>query len=184
MAVNPSSLATVPQDIPAELSASIMVSEVFEALGKGVQIYSCKQKSGTDSTQGEWSVKPFAVLYDIKGSGHIVAWHYADPITGNPTWEAKDGSKVIGKKVAGVPASQVNGTANDIDWLLLRAVSTEGSGCLGQVIAIQRVDTKGGVGPKDSCNPSTDHEVGVEYSAHYLFYGPPDAFKDCPGLAS
>jgi Protein of unknown function (DUF3455) len=150
---------------PQELS----VSHVFEALGKGYQIYSCKQKSGTDPTQFEWSVKPQADLYDISGSGNIVAIHYADPITGNPTWEAFDGSKVAGKKVAEVQMDE-----NDVKWLLLSAVSHEGEGIFSKVVAIQRVHTKGGVGKTGQCDPKKDQQdAPVQYSAHYLFYGPP-----------
>jgi Protein of unknown function (DUF3455) len=155
------------EEIPPELSVSL----VFEALGKGYQIYSCKQKSGTDPTQFEWGVKPQANLYDISGSGKIVAIHYADPITGNPIWEAFDGSKVAGKKVAEVQMDK-----NDVKWLLLSAVSHEGEGIFSKVVAIQRAYTKGGVHQTGTgqCDPKTDQQdVPVQYSAHYFFYGPP-----------
>src|SRR5437016_7101889 len=155
MAVNPSNPATEPQEIPAELSVSL----VFEALGKGVQIYSCKPKSGTDPAQSAWSVKPQANLYDINGSGNIVAFHYADPITGDPTWEALDGSKVMGKKVAEVKMGD-----NDVPWLLLSAIAHEGGGIFSKVVAIQRVFTKGGVGPTGTCDPKKDQDAPKQYS--------------------
>ena len=159
--------STEPQEIPPELSVSL----VFEALGKGYQIYSCKQMSGTDPAQFAWSVRPQANLYDISGSGNIVAIHYADPLTGNPTWEAFDGSKVAGKKVAEVQMDELA-----VKWLLLSAVSHEGEGIFSKVVAIQRAYTKGGVCQTctGTCDPKTDQQdVPVPYSAHYLFYGPP-----------
>src|SRR5439155_21821767 len=58
---------------------------------------------------------------------------------------------------------------NSIPWLLLRAVSTEGSGIFQQVTYIQRVNTTGGVAP---VNPgsATGTRIGVPYTAEYVFY--------------
>src|SRR4029077_18293699 len=59
------------------------------ALGKGVQIYQCL--ASTDQAEHfEWKLQgPEAQLLDRKA--HVIGKHYA-----GPTWEAADGSKVVG----------------------------------------------------------------------------------------
>jgi hypothetical protein len=59
---------------------------------KGFQIYTC---NGATSTWGPGST-PDAKLFD--DSGELVAKHF-----GGPTWEAKDGSSVVGR----VPAKEI-----------------------------------------------------------------------------
>src|SRR5215217_6911878 len=78
----------------------------------GVQIYSCNPISGGY----RWAlVAPRADLYD--DSGKVVATHF-----GGPTWQAKDGSKVIGQR-KGDPVT-VDPTA--VPWLLLSATPSSG----------------------------------------------------------
>ena len=60
---------------------------------------------------------------------------------------------------------------NGVDWLLLQAISNEGSGLFSKVTYIQRLYTDGGKPPAGGCDSAHNQEqVLVEYSAHYLFY--------------
>lgn len=122
----------------------------------GVQIYVCKAKAD-DPSKLEWSfTAPEADLTNEKGEK--IAKHYR-----GPTWEANDGSKVIGEKKAEVPKP---GT---IPWLLLKAKSNVGPGTFAKVTYIQRVDTEGGVAAAAGCDQA-DTEARVEYKAKYYFY--------------
>jgi hypothetical protein len=126
----------------------------------GVQIYSCKLVSGSY----KWEfVAPRA---DVFGdNGKLVATHF-----GGPTWQAKDGSKVVGQRVDGVV---VDSTA--IPWLLLSASSTA-PGVSGDRLAattfIQRIATTGGLAPAPAeCNPSTlGATKEIPYTADYYFW--------------
>jgi hypothetical protein len=125
----------------------------------GVQIYRC-------DGAGSWGlVAPRADLYNDKGK--LTMTHF-----GGPTWQATDGSKVIGRRVDGV---NVDPTA--IDWLLLSAASTS-AGADGDRLEstsfIQRVATVGGRAPAASeCNTTTaGNQVEVPYTADYYFYKP------------
>jgi hypothetical protein len=135
---------------------------LLKALGKGVQIYECKAKAG-DPGKFEWSFKaPEADL--TNEDGKKIAKHYA-----GPTWEANDGSKVVGEvqKKADAPKPGA------IPWLLLKAKKNEGTGTFEKVTYVQRVDTEGGVPPTAVCD--RDHvttEARVDYRANYYFYVP------------
>ena len=142
------------QDIPSDLKVPNGNALCLQAFGKGVQIYACPAGPTTPA-------KPHAIL--LKGDrdeGDLVAIHYA-----GPTWEATDGSKVVGEKVASAPAPDSDG----VDWLLLKAKSHEGDGEFNQVTYIQRLYTDGGKAPEGGCNQDQG-EVLVEYGAQYLFY--------------
>jgi hypothetical protein len=149
------SLAQVAEAHPA-VPAAIAVPDgnkvSLEAHAVGVQIYSC---NGTAWTL----VAPRANLYR---HGKLVATHFA-----GPTWQAKDGSKVVGKREAGVT---VDPTA--IDWLRLSAASTatgpHGGDRLARTTFIQRINTTGGLAPAGSCTAGTT--VEVPYTADYVFW--------------
>jgi len=104
------------------------------AHAEGVQIYACSSVAGGYARQ---LLAPRATLTDENGKP--LASHY-----GGPTWEARDGSRVIGVHEA---AASVDPTA--IDWLRLRADSTA-AGADGDRLAattyIQRINTLGGRG--------------------------------------
>ncbi len=122
----------------------------------GVQIYAC-----TANTTGFGWVftAPEATLYGHHG--HVAGKHYV-----GPTWEANDGSTVVGAKVA---ASAPDPTA--IPWLLLRAVSHAGVGRMDDVTFIQRLETAGGLAPAGGCDATTIGAVArVPYTATYYFY--------------
>ena len=89
---------------------------------------------------------------------------------GGPTWQASDGSKVVGSRVDGVT---VDRTA--IPWLLLSAASTTAGpdgDRLTSTTFIQRINTIGGVEPPAAeCNASTTGTTEeVAYTADYYFW--------------
>jgi hypothetical protein len=133
------------------------------ARGTGVQIYECKA-SKEGPLQFSWTLKaPEADLKDL--SGKPLGKHYA-----GPTWEASDGSKVMGEVVAKGDAPN----ASAIPWLLLRAKSTSGSGIFSAIASIQRLQTSGGIPPANGCDSSqSGKESRVPYSAVYRFYKAP-----------
>jgi hypothetical protein len=130
------------------------------ARGAGVQIYRC-EAAGADDAAFAWTLKaPEATLH--YEAGKDLGRHYA-----GPTWEANDGSKVVGEVVA--HAAGTDPTA--IPWLLLRAKQTEGTGVFGRVVSIQRLHTVGGRAPTTGCNKAyAGTEARVAYSADYYFY--------------
>ena len=118
----------------------------------GVQIYSC---NGTG-----WSfVAPRANLFDDQGE--LIITHFA-----GPTWQAKDGSMVVGHAEASV---SVDPTA--IPGVRLSAASTT-PGQLGSTTNIQRIATTGGLAPPAAdCNAIRAGTVAeVPYTADYCFW--------------
>ncbi|UVK41255.1 DUF3455 domain-containing protein [Mesorhizobium sp. AR10] len=142
------------QEIPAKLALPQGGTLLGKYPAKGVQIYVCRVKEDAN----EWDFKaPEAELLDAQGVPF--AKHYA-----GPTWEAPDGSKIVGKVLADEPAPK----ADAIPWLLLSTESTV-SGVLAGVRFVQRVNTSGGVGPTGAC-PMVGQEQRVDYTADYVFY--------------
>jgi hypothetical protein len=130
---------------------------LLRAYGIGVQKYTCPVYATSTAV-------PHAdLLAGDRDEGDLVAIHFA-----GPTWQALDGSSVVGDAANAkhFPAPERDG----VDWLLLPAKSTSGNGLLSRVTYIQRLYTDGGK-PPASCNLNQT-EVLVDYSAQYLFYGP------------
>jgi len=149
-----SSVSAVAQGIPAELALPQGGTPLGKYAAKGVQIYVCRVKGAAS----EWGFKaPEAELVDAQG--RPFAKHYA-----GPTWEAADGSKIVGKALKSEPAPK----AGAIPWLLLSTESSA-SGVLAGVRFVQRVNTAGGVGPTGAC-PTVGIEQRVDYTADYIFY--------------
>lgn len=130
----------------------------FQAHGVGFQVYSCASK---DDGSLAWVLKgPDAKLQDRDGK--TVGKHYA-----GPTWEASDGSLVVGQVSATVPSPD----AESVPWLLLRARKQEGAGVLSAVLSIQRLNTKGGKAPKSGCDSEhRDQSIRIPYEADYYFF--------------
>ena len=146
--------------VPAAIAVPDGNELYLKAHAVGVQIYSC---NGT-----AWSLSgPRADLYDRRGKRF--GTHFA-----GPTWQTKDGSKVVAARVNGV---NVDPTA--IDWLLLSATSTT-PGRLGKTTYIQRVNTTGGlVPPAADCHAGTAGTVKeVPYTADYHFWKARHRCKD------
>ena len=141
----------LPPGSPPALKVPANERLSLEAYADGVQIYGC-------GAGGQWVFKaPEAQLADR--DGRKIGRHYA-----GPTWEANDGSKVMGE----VRARENPRGAGDIPWLLLAATSASRYGTLGRTLSIQRMDTVGGMPPSGSCAPGT--EARVPYKATYYFY--------------
>jgi hypothetical protein len=158
----------------AEVPSTIAVPEgnklFLKAHAEGVQIYSCN----ATATGHAWSlVAPRANLYDKRG--RIIGTHFA-----GPTWQAGDGSKVVGKRDAGI---NVDPTA--VDWLLLSKVSSApGPGKHADLLVdttyIQRINTTAGLAPAATeCHAGTVGKVvEVPYTADYHFWKARHRCKD------
>jgi Protein of unknown function (DUF3455) len=120
---------------------------------EGAQIYECKAGDGGKLA---WAFRePIATLLQ---DGKTVGRHYA-----GPTWEHQDGSIVTGRVVG----TAVGASDNDIAWLKLNAVTHKGTGALGAVMTVQRLNTKGGQLSGD-CDTAGALK-SVAYSADYVF---------------
>jgi hypothetical protein len=166
-AADPAATASVPRLAPPEtpdaIKAPSTANLVLKANAKGAQIYVCGKKK-EPKAKFEWTLKaPDATLSDE--AGKTLGKHY-----GGPTWEAADGSKIVGAMAAKVDAPD----ATAIPWLLLEIKSTEGQGVLSHVAWIQRVETVGGKAPAGGCDKAHDGaEARIDYSATYYFYANP-----------
>ena len=150
---------TAPPVVPDNLKVPTGQVVQLEAQARGVQLYECKAVVARPS-QFEWIFKaPQAILFDNKGNK--IGQHFA-----GPTWEANDGSLVVGLVKA---SAKPNPSA--IPWLLLQAKSHKSNGTFSAVTYIQRVDTVAGVAPAQKCDHAhVGTEVRVNYRANYFFY--------------
>jgi hypothetical protein len=128
----------------------------------GVQIYRCDRKK-EPADQYEWTFQaPEATLRDTGGK-HL-GKHYA-----GPTWEANDGSKIVGT----VQARHDAPDRKSIPWLRLGTRSTGTPGAFAKTTTVLRVATSGGSAPAGGCNEvELGRIVRVPYNADYNFYVP------------
>jgi Protein of unknown function (DUF3455) len=143
---------TAAQAAPSPIKVPAGNEQFLSGHANGVQIYAC-------GATGWTFVAPRANLYDHRG--RLIATHFA-----GPTWQATDGSKVVGKLVTPAPS---DGTA--IPWLLLSAASTT-PGTFAETTFIQRVNTTGGLAPAaTTCTATTiGTQREVPYTADYRFW--------------
>jgi hypothetical protein len=128
---------------------------VLSATASGVQIYSCEY--GANHTLGWVFKSPRATLFDAAGSAVIE--HSA-----GPSWEARDGSRIVGHVLAQMPSE----TPDGVPQLLLEAHSMGKSGMLSDVRYVQRTRTAGGAAPTAPC--TVEHAAGSSpYIATYIF---------------
>ncbi|HEY2781716.1 MAG TPA: DUF3455 domain-containing protein [Steroidobacteraceae bacterium] len=147
--------------VPGPLRVPAAQSLIKELHATGVQIYECQAAKG-DASQFEWIFKAPEAALSTKG-GKNIARHY-----GGPSWEAVDGSRVVGEVVSSSPSQK----PNSIPWLLLRARATSGKGLFGGVQFIQRINTVGGSLPAGGCRrEQAGQQLRAAYTADYLFYG-------------
>jgi hypothetical protein len=127
--------------------------------GTGDQVYVCSA-SGTQFT---WTFKaPDATLTE---DDKVVGKHFA-----GPTWQADDGSSVVGEVIATSPSP----LPDAVPWLVLRAKSHAGSGMMADVAYVVRTNTQGGAAPASGCDAAhATEEKRVHYSATYLFFRGP-----------
>ena len=146
-------------DVPADIAVEAGNKAFLVGHAVGVQIHTCTAVGGGYA----WVTTPRANLYG--DNGQLIATHFA-----GPTWQANDGSSVVGKRVNGVT---VDPTA--IPWLLLAAASTAAGSDGGRLTGttfIQRTATTGGLPPAaSSCHAGTvGTAVEVPYTADYHFW--------------
>jgi hypothetical protein len=160
MSENAYSSVTGPQDIPDNLKVPSGNVLLLRAYGKGIQKYACPVSATSKAV-------PHAILLkDDRDEGGLVAIHF-----GGPTWEALDGSSVVGDAPNAKHFTAPD--ADGVDWLLLPAKSNAGNGLFSRVTYIQRLFTDGGKPPAEGCDQANNQtEVLVEYSAQYFFYVP------------
>jgi hypothetical protein len=153
---NPIAEVNVPEKLKAQSNESLAM--IVRATG--VQIYECRAKKDAAGAF-EWAfVAPEAELFDV--SGKPLGKHYA-----GPRWQSIDGSVIAGtlKERADAPA------ANAIPWLLLNAKSVGPEGSFSKVTSVQRVNTVGGVAPRENCSQSVVGTTArINYTADYYFF--------------
>ena len=149
-------------DVPDSLKTSADEVMSLQVRATGVQVYACKARKD-DPGKFEWTlVAPEAELRDL--GGRRIGKHYA-----GPSWEADDGSKVVGE----VKGRDTGPDANAIPWLLLTAKSNSGKGVFAGTTSVQRLDTTGGKAPSERCEAKQEgSEIRVPYTATYNFYRP------------
>jgi hypothetical protein len=126
---------------------------VLTAHAAGAQIYECAADA---SGQLRWRFRePIATLVV---EGRTVGRHFA-----GPTWQLTDGSLVTGKVTGTSPGA----TGGDIPWLRLEVAAGQGSGQFAEVVAVQRIATRGGTLAGTCDAPGALRPV--PYSADYLF---------------
>jgi hypothetical protein len=145
-----------PTGVPGQIQPDTDSNKVFLiGHGVGVQIYTCNGSV--------WSAAvPRANLYD--DNGKLIISHFA-----GPSWQAKDGSKVVGTVVNKVIMDE-----KAIPWVLLSAATTPGpdGDRLVDTTFVQRLYTTGGLTPPATdCNAATANTVvEVPYTAEYVFW--------------
>jgi hypothetical protein len=141
----------------------LKIGDGFELLLKlkaeGVQIYECKPKKDNPK-EYEWVLTAAdAKLFDE--AGKEVGKHFA-----GPSWQT-DGGKVVAAR----PPEASVAKPGAVPWLKLKVASSEGKGLLAEAKYIRRVDTVGGLAPKNCDASYAGTELRVPYKATYLFYG-------------
>ena len=148
--------------VPDSISprAGLKVKRHYHAIGH--QIYGCLANQGADAQASPyvWVFKaPDALLYD---ETFIPAGLYG----AGPRWTSSDESSVTARELGRADASRDGA----IPWLLLDALSTDGTGVFSDVTAVQQVNTAGGAAPPSGCDATiADRQVRVPYSADYYF---------------
>jgi hypothetical protein len=162
--------APAPPVVPPEIAVpngNQVFLEGHTKDGLSFQIYRC-DATPNGSTQFTWTfVRPTATL--TGDNGQVIATHFAGPGGATePTWQATDGSKVVGSQpvrfaqTGTIPLLRLTGTP--------KPVGGDG-GRLGATTFIQRVNTKGGVADPAQCNADkVGTELPVPYSADYYFW--------------
>ena len=150
-------LAGILATLVTAKSAFAADPSAFVLAGKGVQIYRCARVGETYA----WRLTgPEATLTDAAGqpAGH----HFA-----GPSWQAEDGSIVVGEPL--VTSRAPGGGA--IPWIVLRAKDHKGDGRFAAVTYIIRSATMGGLAPAAGCDAAhVGAETRVDYNATYTFF--------------
>ena len=146
--------------VPGEIAVTGDHKPYLIAHAEGVQIYACY------SVADGYAWRLLAPRATLTGENDSpLGAHY-----GGPTWEARDGSKVVGVRETG---ASVDPTA--VDWLRLKADSTTAGPDGDRLTAttyIQRINTVGGRPPAaGECDADAVAEQReIPYRADYVFF--------------
>ena len=153
-------LALVGVRVEAQLPPPSGNTLLLSTFGDGVQIYASVEDTANPG-QFVWLFQsPRADLFEGPAEQTLLGTHYA-----GPTWEANDGSTVVGMRIDMAPSPH----PDSIPQLLLKGSSHTGDGLFSDVTFIQRLDTVGGVMP--ATPPTGLGEVReVPYTATYNFF--------------
>jgi hypothetical protein len=145
-------------ELPASVRPPADQSLALTLTGVGSQVYECRA-SAKDAGALAWTLS--GVRAELRDeAGQVVGRHFT-----GPTWEHKDGSRIVGEKKASADAPD----AGAIPWLLLTAKETQGQGVLTGVQSVVRAKTSGGKPPPGPCDPKAG-PLEVPYEASYLFF--------------
>ena len=143
-------------EVPFDIQVGDTNKVHFHGYAVGVQIYTW---NGTD-----WgNAVPRATLFD--DDGNVVIQHFGTP--NGPGWRSNSGSEVVGK----LPPKKVIVDQTAIPWQLLPAFPefTHGPGILAETSFVHRVNTVGGLAPKEP-GAFVGQVAEVPYNADYFFY--------------
>jgi uncharacterized protein DUF3455 len=133
---------------------------------------------------------PQATLFDDHHKQLITHFFSPNPDEdGTPiraTWQdSRDSSRVWAKlHPNGISTDAPFVKTGAVAWLLLDTAGTEegpsGGGTLTKTVAVQRLNTSGGLAPATGCSQSTDvgSKAFMPYEADYFFYRIPDGDGD------
>jgi hypothetical protein len=147
----------------------------------GVQIYKCEKNSSgiglVYTSVGAMATLSSPDSSSFNGKYTSVGYHYflSEPLAqgGKPTFSF---SMKAGEPISAIPESTVTCNvlaqkmldSEDVDDLLLKAVSHSARGLAIWVSYVQRMHSKGGV-PPSSCE-EVGKQVNIPYTAQYLFW--------------
>jgi hypothetical protein len=141
----------------SHIKAPADLDPAFELSASGVQIFRCEP----DKDGYHWTFRlPEAELRDSRGQ--IVGRHGAQY-----SFENLDGSRLLGS-IVGYDSASSDGA---VPWLLLQTRSY-GQGDFERITYVQRVDTEGGMPPKQCGAEQSNQVLRVPFSAKFVFYRP------------
>jgi len=158
----PPTVANYPPARPSlgmfsHIKAPADLDPAFELSASGVQIFRCEP----DKDGYRWAFRlPEAELRDSRGQ--IVGRHGAEY-----SFENLDGSRLLGS-IVGYDSASSDGA---VPWLLLQTRSY-GQGDFERITYVQRVDTQGGMPPKQCGAEQSNQVLRVPFSAKFVFYRP------------
>lgn len=161
-----SMLASKPTVADASIPASLRVPAgqlvKYRYAASGDVTYQCLPSSDRPG-QFAW-VQMLANATLNTRSGRSVGRYY-----GGPTWEANDGSQVIGSVIA-----SVDSTTSGLPQQLIQTVSSEGRASFSGISYIQLLNTQGGGSPSATCDYSArTQRQQVSFQADFVFYSAP-----------
>jgi hypothetical protein len=157
LAAWPAASAVNAPAVPPPLQPSAAEAPAFMLRAEGVHVFECRPNAHGGY---QWVfTNPDVSLSDGTTERAI-------EVSPN-TFEASTDRSTVSGRVRAVAGAG----ADNLPWMLLTARSTPDDGLFAGVTSVQRVNTSGGVAPRDGCG---EYTVGTEtraaFSADYYFY--------------